>query len=91
MVRSHSCCCNERDRPALPALIIWLLRLERMRIANGSGENHLEAELATSMSLGDKWEHLFALGGNHLRAYGHAPLNAGRHWLELPRRDLWIF
>jgi iron(III) transport system ATP-binding protein len=68
-----------------------MIRLERMRIANGGGENHVEAELATSMYLGDKWEHLFALGGNRLRAYGHEPLNAGRHWLELPRRDLWIF
>jgi len=68
-----------------------MIRLERMRIANGGGENHVEAELATSMYLGDKWEHLFALGGNRLRAYGNAPLDAGRHWLELPRRDLWIF
>jgi len=68
-----------------------MIRLERMRIADGGGDNHVEAELATSMYLGDKWEHLFALGGNRLRAYGHAPLTAGRHWLELPRRDLWIF
>jgi iron(III) transport system ATP-binding protein len=68
-----------------------MIRLERMRIANGDGENHVEAELATSMYLGDKWEHLFALGATRLRAYGDKPLEAGRHWLELPRRDLWIF
>ena len=41
-----------------------MIRLERMRLADGAGENRVEAELATSMYLGDKWEHLFALGGN---------------------------
>ena len=29
------------------------------------------------MYLGDKWEHLFALGDERLRAYGDAPLAAG--------------
>jgi iron(III) transport system ATP-binding protein len=68
-----------------------MIRLERIRIANGPGENRLDVELRTSMYLGDKWEHLFALGANRLRAYGTEPLAAGRQWLELPRGDLWIF
>jgi iron(III) transport system ATP-binding protein len=68
-----------------------MIRLERMRLASGAGDNRVEADLTTSMYLGDKWEHLFALGGVRLRAYGDAPLAAGRHWLELPRGDLWIF
>ncbi len=68
-----------------------MIRLERIRIANGPGENRLEVDLTTSMYLGDKWEHLFALGANRLRAYGTEPLPPGRQWLELPRRDLWIF
>jgi len=36
-------------------------------------------------------KHLFALGNERLRAYGDSPLAVGRHWLELPRRELWIF
>ena len=48
-------------------------------------------DLTTSMYLGDKWEHLFALGGERLRAYGDRPLAAGQHWLELPRQDFWVF
>ena len=68
-----------------------MIRLERIRIADGPGENRLEVDLTTSMYLGDKWEHLFALGANRLRAYGTEPLPPGRQWLELPRRDLWIF
>jgi len=70
---------------------IGMIRLERIRIAEGPGDNRLEAELTTSMYLGDKWEHLFALGSERLRAYGDVPLKAGRHWLELPRRELWVF
>ena len=45
----------------------------------------------TSMYLGDKWEHLFALGEERLRAYGDRPLRAGRHWLEVPKAELWVF
>ena len=70
---------------------VGMIRLERIRIADGPGDNRLEAELTTSMYLGDKWEHLFALGKERLRAYGDGPLAAGRHWLELPRRELWVF
>jgi iron(III) transport system ATP-binding protein len=68
-----------------------MIRLERIRLADGPGENHLQVDLTTSMYLGDKWEHLFALGAMRLRAYGTAPLAPGLQWLELPRRDLWIF
>ena len=68
-----------------------MIRLERIRLATGPGDNRLEVDLTTSMYLGDKWEHLFALGATRLRAYGVEPLPAGRQWLELPRNDLWIF
>ena len=70
---------------------VGMIRLERIRIAAGPGDNHLAADLTTSMYLGDKWEHLFALGEERLRAYGDRPLDAGRHWLEVPRSSLWVF
>ena len=68
-----------------------MIRLERVRVADGPGDNRVRLPLVTSMFLGDKWEHLFHLGAARLRAYGHAPLEAGEHWLEIPRRDLWVF
>jgi iron(III) transport system ATP-binding protein len=68
-----------------------LVRLERVRLAGGPGENHVKLPLVTSMYLGDRWEHLFHLGAMRLRAYGQAQLPAGEHWLEIPRGDLWIF
>jgi len=43
------------------------------------------------MYLGDKWEHLFHLGAARIRAYGDRPLAEGRHWLDLPPRELWVF
>ena len=68
-----------------------MIRLERLRIADGPGDNRVEAGLTTSMYLGDKWEHLFALGPARLRTYGDRPLAPGPHWLEVPRASLWIF
>ena len=68
-----------------------MIRLERIRLAGGAGDNRVEAELTTSMYLGDKWEHLFALGAARLRAYGERPLAPGRHWVEIPRESLWVF
>jgi iron(III) transport system ATP-binding protein len=68
-----------------------MIRLERLRLADGPGDNRVQANLSTSMYLGDKWEHLFRLGETRLRAYGDRPLAEGAHWLELPARDVWVF
>ena len=68
-----------------------MIRLERVRIAQGPGENRIQPELTTSMFLGDKWEHVFHLGETTLRAHGASPLERGKHWVELPREDLWVF
>jgi iron(III) transport system ATP-binding protein len=68
-----------------------MIRVERVRLADGPGENRIEPELTTSMFLGDRWEHVFHLGEMMLRAHGAAPLERGRHWVELPRSDLWVF
>ena len=70
---------------------VGMIRLERIRIAEGPGDNRIQADLSTSMYLGEKWEHLFHVGQASLRAYGDRPLDAGRHWLEVPRGELWVF
>ncbi|HTI45082.1 MAG TPA: ABC transporter ATP-binding protein [Casimicrobiaceae bacterium] len=70
---------------------VGMIRLERVRVADGPGDNRVQAELTTSMYLGDKWEHLFHLGAARIRAYGDRPLAEGRHWLDLPPRELWVF
>ena len=68
-----------------------MIRLERVRLAEGPGDNRVQPELATSMFLGDKWEHVFHLGNTTLRAHGPTALAKGKHWLELPRADFWVF
>ena len=68
-----------------------MIRLERVRLADGPGDNRVQPELATSMFLGDKWEHVFHLGNTTLRAHGPTALAKGQHWLELPRADFWVF
>ena len=68
-----------------------MIRLERVRLSDGPGDNRVSLPLVTSMYLGDKWEHLFQLGEMRVRAYGATPLAGGEHWLEIPRSDLWVF
>ena len=68
-----------------------MVRLERVRLAAGEGDNTLKLPLVTSMFLGDRWEHLFHRGGLRLRAYGPVALAGGEQWLEVPRDSLWIF
>ncbi|MCX7176808.1 MAG: ABC transporter ATP-binding protein [Proteobacteria bacterium] len=68
-----------------------MIRLERVRLADGPGENRLLLPIVTSMFLGDRWEYLFHEGPIRLRAYGKTPISGGEHWIEIPRSDLWIF
>ena len=82
---------ESRDKKANGTSATAMIRLERVRVTEGPGDNCVQLPLVTSMFLGDKWEHLFHLGEIRVRAYGPAPLAAGQHWLELPRNDLWVF
>ena len=68
-----------------------MVRLERVRLAAGEGDNTLKLPLVTSMFLGDRWEYLFHRNDLRLRAYGPVALAAGDQWLEIPRESLWIF
>jgi iron(III) transport system ATP-binding protein len=68
-----------------------MVRLERVRLASAAGANVVRLPLVTSMFLGDRWEHLFHLGDQRLRAYGPTALPPGDRWLEVAPEDLWIF
>jgi ABC-type spermidine/putrescine transport systems, ATPase components len=68
-----------------------MIRLERVRLADGQGEHAVRLPLVTSMFLGDRWEHLFHHGDLRLRAYGPRALALGDQWLEIAPENLWIF
>jgi len=76
---------------AAGAAATGMIRLERVRLADGPGEHAVKLPLVTSMFLGDRWEHLFHQGDLRLRAYGPRPLTPGEQWLEVAPENLWIF
>jgi iron(III) transport system ATP-binding protein len=82
-----------RSRPSAKAGATGtgMIRLERVRVAEGPGENRIRPELTTSMFLGSHWEHIFHLGAMTLRAHTPGPLERGEHWLEIPPKDFWVF
>ncbi|RAS19704.1 iron(III) transport system ATP-binding protein [Microvirgula sp. AG722] len=68
-----------------------VIRLERVSVADGPGENRVRARLVTAMYLGDRWEYLFDRGDLRFRAFGHTPREAGEYWVEFPANDCWVF
>ena len=82
---------DARSAAAVGAEVTGMVRLERVRIASGEGENTVRLPLVTSMFLGDRWEYLFHRGDLRLRAYGPAALPPGDQWLSIPPESLWIF
>ena len=80
-----------RGAAAAGADATGMIRLERVRLAEGAGDNAIKLPLVTSMFLGDRWEYLFHQGDLRLRAYGAQPLPPGDQWLEIPRESFWIF
>jgi iron(III) transport system ATP-binding protein len=80
-----------RSASAVGAQATGMVRLERVRLASGPGENVVQLPLITSMFLGDRWEYLFNRSDLRLRAYGPRSLPPGDQWLEIPQDGLWIF
>ena len=82
---------NARGPAAVGSTATGMIRLERVRLAEGDAANTLKLPLVTSMFLGDRWEHLFHRGDLRLRAYGPRALAPGEQWLEIPAETFWIF
>jgi iron(III) transport system ATP-binding protein len=82
-------CAKEALKPGQDAQAV--IRLERVQVADGPGVNRLQANLITSMYLGNRWEYLFHRGEMRFRAFGDAPRAAGSHWVEFPANDCWAF
>jgi iron(III) transport system ATP-binding protein len=70
-----------------------VIRVERVAVVEGPGENQLELPLLTSMYLGDRWEYLFRTAGDDfvIRAYGHDVRDPQHCHLSLPEKHVWIF
>jgi len=69
-----------------------LVRVERVGVGDGEGDNRIQAHLETSLYLGGRWEHVFqAFGGMRMRAETTWPLAQGAYALHVPRDHLWVF
>ena len=82
---------DARGSAAAGSAATGMVRLERVRLADGPGDNVVKLPLVTSMFLGDRWEHLFHRGDLRLRAYGPVGLAPGEQWLEIKPETFWIF
>ena len=68
-----------------------LIRVERVRLAEGGGENRLKMNLKSALYLGERWEYVLQLGQLSIRVWGEAPLAPAEHWVSFPENGLWIF
>jgi iron(III) transport system ATP-binding protein len=68
-----------------------VIRVERVRLSDGAGANHLKLKLGSALYLGERWEYLFHLGDLRVRAWGEERLPEGEYWIVVPEASLWIF
>jgi iron(III) transport system ATP-binding protein len=70
---------------------IGLVRVERLRLTDSAGTNHLKMKLYSSLYLGERWEYVFHLGDLRIRVWGEGRLPEGEYWVSFPETSLWIF
>jgi iron(III) transport system ATP-binding protein len=75
--------------PGQPATAI--IRIERTRVHAAPAENALPARLDTALFLGERWDYVFTLGDQRVRAWDAAAPREQQHWLQFPPRSVWIF
>jgi iron(III) transport system ATP-binding protein len=68
-----------------------LIRVERLHLADGAGENHLKLQLTSALYLGERWEYQLQLSGLRIRMWGDSARPVGECWVAVPQEGLWIF
>src|SRR5258706_9783464 len=68
-----------------------LIRVERLRLADGAGDNHLKMQLTSALYLGERWEYQLQLGELRIRMWSDTARPAGECWVAVPSDNLWIF
>jgi iron(III) transport system ATP-binding protein len=80
-----------RTKAAIGSKATGIIRIERVTCAGSDGPNRLKMELKAPMYLGERWELVFGRENLTVRAYAHAPLDAGEHYVEFPQDAVWVF
>jgi iron(III) transport system ATP-binding protein len=68
-----------------------LIRVERLHLADGAGENHLKMQLTSALYLGERWEYQLQFSGLRIRMWSDTARPAGECWVAVPSDNLWIF
>jgi iron(III) transport system ATP-binding protein len=68
-----------------------LIRVERVRLADSGGENHLKMQLKSALYLGERWEYVLQLGELRLRVWGEEARAPGECWVAIPQDEFWVF
>ena len=69
-----------------------MIRLERVRLADGPGENRVKVAVRhVDVSSASSWEYLFHLGSAAPSRVRHAPMRAASTGSNCRASDLWVF
>ncbi|CAH1687410.1 Fe(3+) ions import ATP-binding protein FbpC [Hyphomicrobiales bacterium] len=68
-----------------------LVRIERVRIADGPGANRMQCELNGTLYLGERREYMLTVDGTRFRAWGQVDRAPGPCWVDISPEDLWLF
>jgi iron(III) transport system ATP-binding protein len=68
-----------------------VIRMERVRLAEGPGAGRIEMSVDGSIYLGDRWEYRLSRDDLVLRAQGDVAIASGKVWCEIPPDAVWIF
>src|SRR5262249_38208860 len=68
-----------------------VIRIEKTRITDQPIENALAGRLETALYLGERWDYLFAAGGQQRRIWAEAPPAQNPSGLHLLKKSFRIF
>jgi iron(III) transport system ATP-binding protein len=70
---------------------VGIIRLHKVLLGGGPGQNRIRMRLLTQMYVGERWELVFAHDHLTARAYVSAPLRHEFYHVDFPSHALWIF
>ncbi|MCE1187191.1 MAG: ABC transporter ATP-binding protein [Rhodocyclales bacterium] len=68
-----------------------LIRVEQLHLMHEAGEHRARLDLVTSMFLGDRFEYVFHVGDQLVRAWGKRAEPPGPQWVAFPPEAVWVF
>jgi iron(III) transport system ATP-binding protein len=75
--------------PGQPATAV--IRIEKTSVRTAPSENALPARLDTARFLGERWDYLFTVGDQRVRAWEPGAPRPGQHWVLFPPEAVWVF